>query len=137
MPKQQRRGRLAATVELTPLIDIVFLLLIFFMVSATWVRRSQLEIELPQANGAPPVREGVAVQVAVHRDGRYEVNGEPAGAGQLQAALAALRTTDDGGAVVVAADAEASHQAVVTALQAAGKAGLTRISILTRSPEPE
>ena len=134
---KQRRGRLATTVELTPLIDIVFLLLIFFMVSTTFIRQNELTMELPQADGASPKVDAAAVRIAVFRDGRYEVNGESVGVAdgaRLLQALAAVPPAGAGGRVVVTADAQAAHQAVVTALDAAGQAGLTRISIITRPP---
>ena len=130
----RRRGRLAATVELAPLIDIVFLLLIFFMVSATFIRRNELQIDLPEARAELPAA-GSPVAITVHRDGAYAVNGRPAAAGAaLVQALALARGEREAPHAVIAADALAPHQAVVGALQAAGQSGLTRISILTRQP---
>ena len=132
----RRRGRLAATVELAPLIDIVFLLLIFFMVSATFIRRSELQIDLPEAQGGWPAT-GDAVTITVHRDGGYAVNGLPAAAGAaLAEALASARGEVETPRAVIAADALAPHQAVVGAMDAAGQSGLTRISILTREAPP-
>ena len=126
---------MAATVELAPLIDIVFLLLIFFMVSATFIRRSELQIDLPEARGGWP-GSGEPVTVTVHRDGGYAVNGQPAAESALAQALAAARGEGEAPRALIAADALAPHQAVVGAMDAAGQAGLTRLSILTREAPP-
>ena len=131
----RRRGRLAATVELAPLIDIVFLLLIFFMVSATFIRRSELHIDLPQAEGGRQ-ETNRALTITVRRDGGYAVNGQPTAESALARALASARGADEAPRAVIAADALAPHQAVVGAMDAAGRSGLTRISILTREDSP-
>ena len=131
----RRRGRLAATVELAPLIDIVFLLLIFFMVSTTFIRRSELQIDLPEASGGRP-EVSAPVTITVHRDGGYLVNGHPAADSALTQALASARGDGEAPRAVIAADALAPHQAVVGAMDAAGQAGLTPISILTREAPP-
>lgn len=132
----RRRALAEASVELTPLIDVVLLLLIFFMVSASFIRESQLGIELPTASGQPRAMQSAALEVAVYRNGDYRVNGEPVDAGALSAHLAALvaagqGTRPDELLLTIAADAGSTHQAVVLALEAAGRAGLTRISMLT------
>ena len=129
---------MAATVELAPLIDIVFLLLIFFMVSTTFIRRSELQIDLPEAR-AGWLATADPVTITVHRDGGYAVNGRPAAAGSaLVRALASARGEEVAPRAVIAADALAPHQAVVGAMDAASQSGLTRISILTRStPDAE
>ena len=132
----RRRGRLAATVELAPLIDIVFLLLIFFMVSATFIRRSELHIDLPEAGGGRPETIG-AVTITVGRDGSYAVDGEPTAEAGLAQALASSLGGGQPPRAVIAADALAPHQAVVSAMDAAGQSGLTRISILTRDAASE
>ena len=131
----RRRGRLAATVELAPLIDIVFLLLIFFMVSATFIRRSELHIDLPEARGGWPETSD-SVTITVRRDGGYAVNGQPTAESELAGVLTSVHSADQVPRAVIAADALAPHQAVVGAMDAAGQSGLTRISILTRALPP-
>ena len=131
----RRRGRLAATVELAPLIDIVFLLLIFFMVSATFIRRSELQIDLPEAREGWP-QASAPVTITVRRDGGYAVNGAPTADSELARALTSVRGEDEAPRAVIAADALAPHQAVVGAMDAAGQSGITRISILTRAVPP-
>ena len=133
----RRRTLAEASVELTPLIDVVLLLLIFFMVSASFVRESRLGIELPEAAGEPPAMDSANVEIAVHRDGAYRINGKRVAGGSLPDLLAAIVAA--GGeskprevGVVIAADADSTHQAVVMALDAAGQAGLRQVSLLTR-----
>ena len=110
-----RRTLAQATVELTPLIDVVFLLLIFFMVSTSFIRETQLGIELPTASGEPRAMDAGAIELGVHRDGTYRVNGERVAGGspeRLQAALADARANASvsGVRLVVAADARSTHQ---------------------------
>ena len=131
--KRPRRAGYAAVVELTPLIDVVFLLLIFFMASTTFLRESQLAIELPQAARAPA--SAAHVEVRVDAAGRYAINGRLLPDGELKTLLDALAAqTQAGQAVVVAADARTPHQAVVRVLDAAGRSGLTNVRIATVLP---
>ena len=136
----RRKALAEATVELTPLIDVVFLLLIFFMVSTSFIRQTQLDVELATASGEPRATDAGAVEIAVRRDGNYRVNGRPVVGDSPAALVAALvEATGDAPAtevrLVVAADARSTHQSVVRALEAAGDAGLTRIGLVTRRPE--
>ena len=132
--KRPRRAGHAAVVELTPLIDVVFLLLIFFMASTTFLRESQLAIELPQAARAP-ASSAADVEVRVDADGRYAINGRLLPDSELKTLLDALAAQAKvGQAVVVAADARTPHQAVVRVLDAAGRSGLTNVRIATVLP---
>lgn len=125
-------------VGLTPLIDVVFLLLIFFMVSATFLRESQIRVELPEARGSGDPEQDV-LEVLVTRDGRYAVDGRAlvdAGRETLRRALGAH--VGDSGArppLVVTADAAAEHRAVVRVMDVAAQLGFERLSISTREPE--
>lgn len=136
-----RRGnRFEATVELTPLIDVVFLLLIFFMVSTTFVRETQLKIDLPEASGEAAERDSSVVEISIDRSGGYAVNGQVVANRQLQTLMRALEAVTDGDAsrpLIITADANATHESVVRAMDAAGKLGLTSLSITTKSPEDE
>ena len=138
--KFRRRPRGDVSVELTPLIDVVFLLLIFFMVSTTFIRETQLKIDLPEAEGAPQeVEEGV-VELSVSAAGEYAVNNRLLVNGQVQTILRALREVSGGDhsrRLIITADASAPHESVVRVMDAAGRLGMTRISITTRSPESD
>ena len=135
-----RRPLAEASVELTPLIDVVLLLLIFFMVSSSLVAESRLGIELAGAYGEPRGMDSAVVEVSVLRNGAYRVNGRPVAGGSLPGLLAAIAEARAGAAsretgLVIAADANSTHQAVVMALDAAGQAGLRQVSLLTQRPD--
>lgn len=135
--KFRRQSRGGVEVNLTPLIDVVFLLLIFFMVSTTFTRETQLSIDLPEATGE--VREAPEQQVEIMIDeaGNYRVNGRKlvdARPRTLQAAIYKVSAGDTTLPMVITADAEASHQSVVRAMDAAGQIGFVHLSITTRQP---
>ena len=139
--KFKRGNREEVSVELTPLIDVVFLLLIFFMVSSTFIRETQLKIDLPEASGELQEIEGQVLEIAVDKRGEYALNGRILVNNELSTLVRALqeasKSVDKKERVIVTADANATHQAVVRAMDAAGKVGLTRISITTQQPEDE
>lgn len=142
MPKR-RRGRHEATVELTPLIDVVFLLLIFFMVSTTFIRETQLKINLPEASGELQEVEGGTIEITIDRGGDYAVNDRVLVNSDKRTLIRALNEVRELQAgetsprVIITADAMAAHQAVVRAMDAAGTVGLTRVSITTQQPDEE
>ena len=133
-----RRGRHREEPELNlaPLIDVVFLLLIFFMVTTTFVREAELDITLPESSAARSAAAPETVEVSVGADGTYYV-GEQALINRRPETLAkALREALEAGGgeqqrVVVRAAAQAPHQAVVRALDGVGRAGVERVSIAT------
>ncbi len=140
--KFARRGRHEASVELTPLIDVVFLLLIFFMVSTTFIRETQVNLDLPEAEGElQEIEEGV-IEISVDRRGDYSVNDRLLVNNEIGTLVRALETVLEAGdgersRLIITADANASHQSVVRAMDAAGRLGLTRISITTQQPSEE
>lgn len=140
MPKR-RRGRHEATVELTPLIDVVFLLLIFFMVSTTFVRETQLQLDLPEASGEPQEVDPGTIEVVIDRQGEYAVSGRMLVNNERKTLIRALQEIRDPNEssprIVITADADAPHKFVVRAMDSAGAVGLTNISITTRQPEEE
>jgi biopolymer transport protein ExbD len=137
----RRRRRDDAGVDLTPLIDVVFLLLIFFMVSTTFIRETQLKIDLPEASGELQEIEDDVIEITVDRRGDYAVNQQLLVNNEMDTLLRALRERmterDPSARVIITADASAAHAAVVRAMDAAGRVGLSRISITTRQPEDE
>jgi biopolymer transport protein ExbD len=139
---RRHRRREDLGVDITPLIDVVFLLLIFFMVSTTFIRETQLRIDLPEATGAPAEQVPDAIEITVDAGGDYSVNDRLLLRSDLETLLRALAEALEGRdpgdrRVIITADGKASHQAVVRAMDAAGKVGLSRISITTRQPEEE
>jgi biopolymer transport protein ExbD len=139
--KFRRGSRNEAGVDLTPLIDVVFLLLIFFMVSTTFIRETQLKIDLPQADGELLEIDDEAIEISIDRAGDYAVNQQLLVNNELTTLRRALREALGERAptvrVIITADANSSHQSVVRAMDAAGQTGLSRISITTRQPEGE
>jgi biopolymer transport protein ExbD len=135
--KFRRQQAAEVGVNLTPLIDVVFLLLIFFMVSTTFTRETQLTLDLPEANGEPREVAEQQVEVLVDEAGRYRVNGQPLVDNRvrtLQAAIYKVSAGDTTLPLVIAADAQAAHQDVVRAMDAAGQMGFVHLNISTRMP---
>ncbi len=125
-------------INLTPMIDVVFLLLIFFMVSTTFTKETHLQVELPQADGEQAEAQPESMEILVARDGSYSINGKALVNRKVDTLIAALKDTATGNTdipLVITADANASHQSVVTAMDAAGRAGFVHLSITTRRPE--
>lgn len=132
---RQHRDELA--INLTPLIDVVFLLLIFFMVSTTFTRETQLTIDLPEAQGQLKENVEEQIEILVDESGSYRVNGEALVDNRmrtLQAAIYKISTGDTTMPMTISADAQAAHQAVVQAMDAAGQMGFVHLSITTRQP---
>jgi len=138
--KFARRGRHEASVELTPLIDVVFLLLIFFMVSTTFIRETQLKIDLPEAAGELQEIEDEVIEITIDRLGEYAVNDRLLVNSEMSTLIRALEEVlaekGGGGAsrLIITADANTTHQAVIRAMDAAGRVGLNRLSITTQQP---
>lgn len=136
--KFQRHQTDEINVNLTPLIDVVFLLLIFFMVSTTFTRETQLEVDLPQADNTAEVSAQRPVEVVITAEGEYRVNGQGlvnAQARTLRMALAKAAADNFELPLTISADARTPHQAVVTAMDVAGGLGFTKLSITTRESE--
>ena len=135
------RRRDDAEVNLTPLIDVVFLLLIFFMVSTTFERESELGIELPEANATAEASHKAQLEVSIDRQGRYYVDGRPLINTQQATLLQAMRQrVKEIGAdppVLVTADGNASHQSVIAVMDAAQQLGLTRLRFPTQNVDTE
>lgn len=133
-----RRKRLDdVTVNLTPLIDVVFLLLIFFMVSTTFSKETQLSIDLPEAQGQARVEHQEEIEILIDEAGRFRVNGQGLvdnSMRTLQAAIYKLSSGDTTMPMIITADAQATHENVVRAMDAAGQMGFVHLSITTRNP---
>ena len=135
--KFRRQVQQEVDINLTPLIDVVFLLLIFFMVSTTFTRETQLSIDLPQASGDETQREQREVEIIIGRTGEYAVNGKALVNSQEATLKAAIETAADNDVsipLIITADANTPYQAVVTAMDAAGQLGFVHISMTTRKP---
>ncbi|MBV5307851.1 biopolymer transporter ExbD [Chromatium okenii] len=126
------RRRPPIDINIAPLIDVVFLLLIFFMVSTTFRDETRLRVQLPQAQGESlPADAPTPIRLVIDQAGHYFINDQ---AIENEIALAQrltqLSTAQDAQTqipVLIQADAQTPHQAVMTALDVAGQTGLKRI----------
>lgn len=127
-------------INLTPLIDVVFLLLIFFMVSTTFTKETHLSVDLPEAVGKQSSDLPEQIEILIGSDGNYAVNGQALVNNKPATLKSALEKTAEGSneiPLVITADAKTPHEAVVKAMDVAGQLGFARLSITTRQPEPE
>jgi biopolymer transport protein ExbD len=122
-------------ISLTSLIDVVFLLLIFFMVSTTFEHQAVLKVDLPEArNVSPPVDQPNSFELVIDQNGQYYLNdrqlvdGKPA---TLRAAFIEAAGEDRNIPVILRADAETPHHFVVTAMDMTAQLGFSRLSIAT------
>ena len=132
--------RKSPEVDITPLIDVVFLLLIFFMVSTTFERESQIMIELPEATAEPATTEDESLEIVIDSEGRYFIGDKQVVNTELKTLKAAISKTlgrDIEIPVTIRADANTPHQAVVRALDATSQLGLTQISLATSKIQEE
>lgn len=133
------RPREEPHVDLTSLIDVVFLLLIFFMVSTSFVKESQLTIRLPEADREPvATTEAERLEIAITETGTFFVNGRELVNNSpvtLRRALQEVAGERTDLPVTIVADADARHQSVVTAMDVAGRLGFVRINVATVSGE--
>lgn len=129
-------------ISLTSLIDVVFTLIIFFVVTTTFDQRSAIKLQLPEASGEPPAEVAEPLVLIIDAEGRYYVDGNEVlrkdGAGLRDAIRAVAGAGDAAGrGVNLRADARTPHQSVVTALDALGQLGYEKVSIATvGSSEP-
>ncbi len=133
--KLSLRPRAQPEVNLTSLIDVVLLLLIFFMVSTSFVKQSQIAIRLPEADSATFVEEPPQqIDIMITEAGTYLVNGRELINNRPETIRNALQKVSAGSndlPLTISADANAKHQHVVTAMDVAGRLGFTQISIAT------
>lgn len=133
--KLNLRPKAEPEVNMTSLIDVVLLLLIFFMVSTSFVKQSQISIRLPEADSATIVEDvPVQIDIMITEQGTYLVNNRELVNNRPETIRNALRKVSGGDSslpLTISADANARHQHVVTAMDVAGKLGFTRISIAT------
>ena len=121
--------------NVTPLIDVVLVLLIFYMVSTTFVSESKMELTLPQASKEVPSEPPDKIEIAVDHQGNVFVNNKALLNTQLNTIRRALSDAHKSGSepvVIISADAAASYQAVIDVMDAARQAGLYKITFPTR-----
>jgi len=127
-------------VNLTPLIDVVFLMLIFFMVSTTFEKESVIKVDLPKASSKEVPKKEKVVEITVNAKGEFFINRASVlnrDAKTLKAAILKHAGSNTDRPFIIRADARAPHQAVVTVMDVAGQLGYRRISIPTVRAQEE
>ncbi len=137
--KFRTRERRETSVDLTSLIDVVFMLLIFFMVTTTFDKNASIKIALPTADNAAPATSQDKLELVIDGQGRYYINGREVLNSKPETLFQAMSQTLDElpntPPLVISADANVNYQAVVTAMDIAGRLGLTNFSIATTQSE--
>jgi biopolymer transport protein ExbD len=134
--KLSRSRRDEPEINLIPLIDILFFLLLFFMLSSTFDRAAELKIDLPKSAAQPQQSREENIEVVIDSAGNYFVNGTQIVNNQIDTLKRALQRTigkREHPLLVISADGRTPHQAVVTAMDAARQVGLLHLSIATRT----
>ncbi|MEJ2063215.1 MAG: biopolymer transporter ExbD [Reinekea sp.] len=127
------------SVNITPLIDVVFLLLIFFMVTTTFTRETQLKIDLPDSQSQVQADDSKPIEILIDRNGSYAINGEVMIRNDIESlkrGLGELNLSTET-PVVLTGDSEANLQFFVRAMDAVGQLGFYKISITTQQPESQ
>ena len=123
-------------INLIPFIDVLLVVLIFLMLSTTYSRFTELQVNLPSANAETMRERPGEIIVAVSGDGRYAVNRKAVDGRSVELLTAALSDAAAGRSdqvVIVSADALAAHQSVINVLDAARRAGLTRLTFAAQT----
>jgi biopolymer transport protein ExbD len=121
-------------INVIPLIDVMLTLLMFFVLTTTFVQHTRMQVTLPQAETVDQGAQDEALSVLIDRDGRYFIDNNEVlnpGLDSLKEAITRLAGDDRERPVTLRADAMTPHQAVVTAMDALGELGFTRLSIAT------
>ena len=134
--KFRRKPRENVEINLASLIDVVFILLLFFVVTTTFTRETQLKVDLPEAaSGSPPEQSELKqLEILIAADGSYSLNAKQLLKSDLPSLMAALEKESDGDnslPLIISADAKTPHQAVITAMDAAGKLGFAHLRMTT------
>ena len=134
--KFRRKPRETVDINLASLIDVVFILLLFFVVTTTFTRETQLRVDLPEAVSGTPEQEPNSKQldVAISADGVFSVNNQLLPKNDLASLIEALQKESGGDTsrpLSISADGKTQHQAVITAMDAAGKLGFSHLRMTT------
>jgi len=121
-------------INVIPLIDVMLTLLMFFVLTATFEQRARLKVNLPQASETADSTQDQSLTVQIDSDGRYFIDSNEVlnpSVDSLKEALVQTAGEDRSRPVTIRADAKTPHQSVVTAMDALGQVGFTRLSIAT------
>ena len=122
-------------INLIPFIDVLLVVLIFLMLTTSWSRLTEINLTLPLADAQKQKDRPQQIVLTVNAQGQYAINKSPVGdpsVGALSRALTPLATPET--TLVISADAQATHQAVINAMEAARRSGLSQITFAAQSP---
>ena len=134
--KRGLRRREEPEINLIPMIDVLLVILIFMMVTTSYAKFSELQINLPKAGGEASKTQVKSINVAVDASEHYAINSQGlfyTGVDTLAAALKNAAGDQTDPTIVINADAKAPHQAVINVMEAARRAGYGRITFTTQS----
>jgi biopolymer transport protein ExbD len=129
--KLRERSRADFLVDITPLVDVVFLMLIFFMVSTSFTVSNSLKLDLPSSKSKQQVEQMNQVVISVKADGQLYVQDEPVADGELRKRILNVTKGDPNMRVVLRADANARHGRVVFVLDTIRELGMGKVGIAT------
>jgi biopolymer transport protein ExbD len=127
-------------VNLTPMIDVVFLLLLFFMVSTSFIRESSLKVNLPEATGEAMVEEQQPIDIVIRADGAFLINDTPLQTIDkiaLEKQLQSVVGEQSDPHIIISADAKAAYELIVMAMDTAQQLGYTKLTLATRQKQAE
>ena len=136
---QRGRTREEPEINLIPMIDVLLVILIFLMVTTSYAKYSELQINLPQAGGEASTEQIKPINVAIDASARYAVNNAEVnftGIAALSASLKSAAGDQTDPTIVINADAKTPHQAVINVMEAARQAGFGRITFTTQNESP-
>lgn len=122
-------------VNLTPMIDVVFLLLLFFMVSTSFIRESSLKVDLPEATGQSLTEQVEPIDIIINAEGQFTINNillDSPNKAELSAQLKIAVGKNSDPHIIITADSKADYQNIVTAMDSAQQLGYTKLTLATR-----
>lgn len=139
--KFRRKPQETIDINLASLIDVVFILLLFFVVTTTFTRETQLRVELPEAVSGLPAEDQQAkhLEITISADGVFSLNNQLLPKSDLATLIEALQKESAGDTTLplsISADGKAQHKAVIIAMDAAGKLGFSQLRMTTVEAAP-
>lgn len=129
----QGNGTDEAEINLTPMLDVTFIMLIFFIVTATFIKEAGIQVLRPEAETAQK-KATVSVIVAVAKDGQIWIDKKRVDPGSVRAQIERLHTENPKGGIVIQADRDAKYEALKVVLDASRAAGVTEVAVSTKEP---
>jgi biopolymer transport protein ExbD len=133
---QRGKHREDPEINLIPMIDVLLVILIFLMVTTTYTRFAEMQINLPQAEAEKSLEKPAVINVGVDASGHYMINNNALPSGGVEALSLALRRAagdKPDPTIVINADANATHQSVINVMEAARQAGYSHITFATQA----